>query len=126
PADLPLAVHRRLSVLRIIEPLIALLPDLGFGVGEVRLRLVLGRRVNRRRLPAAPPPALRFPLGARLITTMLLGCRRGARLGFQPRLRRADLGQPILAPLQLLGQLVTAPAPLGRVLLGVESLGVPE
>ncbi len=99
--DLHLGVHHCLRIERIIEALVALLHDLGFGIGEVRLCLGLGSRVNGGRLFAAAFVAFGLALGLVGVATALLLGRPGRCLGFQACLGFLDLRQPHAAPLQL-------------------------
>src|SRR5208282_3832631 len=96
--DLFRAVHHRLTVVGIIESLVALLHDLRFGVGEVRLRLVLGGRVDGSGFFTPALAAFGFTLGLFLVTAVLFFFRLGEGLGFWTRLRLLDLRQPFLTP----------------------------
>ena len=106
--------------------LVALLHDLRFGVGEVRLRFVLGRGVDRGGFFAPTLAAFGFTLGLLLVAAALFVFRLGAGLGFQTRFRLPDLRQSFLTPLQFVGQFVATTASQRSVLLGVELLGLLE
>src|SRR5208337_3529528 len=121
--DLVFAISHRLSVVRIVESLVALLHDLRFGGGEVLLRLVCRGGIDGSRFLAPAFAAFGFTLGLFFITAALFFFRLDAGLRFQSRFRLADLGQPFFTSLQFRGQFVTTTASQRSVLLGVEFLG---
>jgi hypothetical protein len=101
-----------------------LLHDLRFGVGEVCLRLVLGRGVDWGGFFAPAWATFRFTLGLFLVTAVLFFFRLGAGLGLQSRFRLLDLYQPLFTPLQFVGQFVATTASQRSVLLSVDLLGL--
>ena len=68
--------------------------------------------------------AVGFTLGSFLVTATLFFLGPGSGLSFQACFRLLNLGQPLLTPLQFLGQFIAATASQRSILLGVELLGL--
>ena len=68
------------------------------------LHFVLGRGVDRGGFFAPALAAFGFTLGLLLVAVALFVFRLGAGLGFQTRFRLPDLRQPLLTPLQFVGE----------------------
>ena len=121
--NLVLCVHRGLRVVTVVEALVVAFHDFRIGVGEVRLRLVGGRRLDWCRCFATTlfPQGLTFRF--RHVPFPLLFGGPLASLRFQPGLGLPDLHHPVLPTLQFFRQFVAPSAAQRRVLLGVHLIG---
>src|SRR5204863_2513734 len=106
--DLARRIDTRLRVARVVPALVTLRHHLHFRVGEVALRLVVGHVADRPRLFAATLASRPLPLFFLLCATPTLLFGLGLGLLLQPLLGLLNDRQAILAPLQFLGQFVTA------------------